>query len=52
LGGACLYIAAKYQEISTPRLKRFVEIADGAYSGEELLFMESEILLTLKFGLY
>jgi hypothetical protein len=24
LGGACLYIAAKYQEITTPRLKKFV----------------------------
>lgn len=33
LGGACLYIAAKYQEITTPRLKRFVEISDGAYTG-------------------
>jgi hypothetical protein len=52
LGGACLYIAAKYQEITTPRLKKFIEISDGAYSNEELLIMESEVLMTLKFSLY
>jgi len=23
LGGACLYIAAKYEEITTPRLKKY-----------------------------
>lgn len=32
LGGACLYIAAKYEEITTPRLRKYVEIADGAYT--------------------
>lgn len=41
LGGACLYIAAKYEEIVTPRLRKFVEISDGAYTGDELLIMES-----------
>lgn len=32
LGAACLYIAAKYEEIHTPRLKKYVEISDGAYN--------------------
>jgi len=32
LGGACLYIAAKYEEITTPRLKKYVDISDKAYT--------------------
>lgn len=51
LGGACLYIAAKFEEIVTPRLKRYVEISDKAYTADELLIMESEVLMTLNFNI-
>lgn len=39
LGGACLFIAAKYEEVSIPRLHKYVSISDGAYVREELLGM-------------
>ena len=31
LGGACLFIAAKFEEVAVPRLSKYIDISDGAY---------------------
>lgn len=39
LGGASLFIAAKYEELKTPQLKKYVEISAGQYTEQDLLKM-------------
>jgi G2/mitotic-specific cyclin-B, other len=51
LGVACLMIACKQEEILTPHVKDFVYITDKAYSKEEVLDMEKEVLKVLEFNL-
>ena len=51
MGLTSLFIAAKYQEIKTPRLKRYVESALDAYHEDDVLAMEGEILILLGFNL-
>lgn len=46
-----MLIITKYEEIYPPTVKDFVYITDNAYSREEVLEMESEILQTLDFDL-
>lgn len=49
VGVTCLFIACKYEEIYPPVLKDFVYITDNAYSKQEIIEMEFEILSVLKF---
>lgn len=49
LGIAALLIACKVYEIHYPKLEKFTEITDNAYNVEELLNMEQNILIVLKF---
>ena len=51
LGTACLMIAAKYEEIYPPKVKDFVYICANAYSREEVLSMESQVLRAMNFDL-
>jgi hypothetical protein len=51
VGVACMLIASKYEEIYAPEVKDFVYIADKAFSKEEILLMERDILRELDFGL-
>ncbi|CAD8113742.1 unnamed protein product [Paramecium primaurelia] len=51
VGIASLFIASKYEEIYAPELKDFVCVCDNAYTKEEILEMESKILLTIQFQL-
>lgn len=51
LGIASLFVAAKYEEVKTPKLKHYFEICGGEYSFEQILAMESDILITLKFSI-
>ena len=44
-----MLIACKYEEIYPPTVNDFVYITDKAYSREEILHMESMILLALDF---
>jgi cyclin B len=46
-----MLIASKYEEIYAPEVKDFVYIADKAFSKEEILLMERDILRELDFGL-
>ncbi len=46
-----MLITTKYEEIYPPTVKDFVYITDNAYSREEVLEMEQEILQTLDFDL-
>jgi hypothetical protein len=32
VGGACLFIAAKFEEVIIPSLKKYVDIAAGQYN--------------------
>ena len=51
LVGVCaLMIASKYEEIYPPLLKDFIYITDKAYTAEQLLKMEIDMLGTLQFG--
>jgi len=51
VGIASLMIASKYQEIYPPELRDFVQISDKAYTRDEILEMEGNMLRTLQFNL-
>jgi hypothetical protein len=51
LGVATLMIACKEEEILTPHVKDFVFITDKAYSKEQVLSMEKEILEVLNYDI-
>ena len=51
LGVTAMMIAAKYEEIYAPEIMDAVMITDKTYTREEILEMEGEILLALKFRL-
>lgn len=51
VGVSSLLIACKYEEIYPPALKEFVAICDRAYTPNEILEMEAQILLSLEFEL-
>ena len=52
LGLAALCIAAKNEEIYTPRLKDWTRAADNGYSVVELKLMERELLKTLDWKIH
>lgn len=49
LGIACLMIACKIEEIYPPLMKDYVYICDYAFTKEQILEMEGEILYEIKF---
>lgn len=51
VGVAALMIVGKYEEIYPPLLKDYVAVCDSAYSKQEVLAMESEMLLAFNFDL-
>lgn len=51
VGVACTLVSAKYEEIFPPELRDLVYICDKAYSKEEILQMEIEVLTTVEFNL-
>ena len=51
VGVASLMIAAKYEEIYPPYPQDYVYLTDNAYTKEQLLEMEKDILESLKFEL-
>jgi len=51
VGVASLLTACKYEEIYPPALKNFVYICDHAYTSNQILEMEADILITLDFKL-
>lgn len=44
-------IVGKYEEIYPPILKDYVAVCDNAYTKEQILDMEAQILLSLNFDL-
>jgi cyclin B len=44
-------IATKYEEIYPPAIKDFVYITDNAYTKEDILKMESQLLIILDFNI-
>ncbi len=44
-----MLIATKYEEIYAPEVKDFVYISDNAYTSEQILSMEYNILKCLNF---
>jgi hypothetical protein len=47
VGVTSMLIASKYEEIYPPEVRDFVYITDKAYTKEEILAMENDILMTL-----
>ena len=51
VGVAALMIVGKYEEIYPPLLKDYVAVCDNAYTKQEILAMEGEMLLSFDFDL-
>jgi hypothetical protein len=51
VGISALMLVAKYEEIYPPNIKEYVTVCDNAYTREQLLEQESQILLALEFNL-
>jgi cyclin B len=51
LGVTCLMIVAKFEEIYPPSITDYVCVCDKAYTQEQLLDSEADVLQTLKFDL-
>merc|ERR1712126_410505 len=51
VGAACMFIAAKYEEIYPPDVSEFVYITDDTYSKRQVLRMEHLVLRVLGFDL-
>jgi len=49
VGTACLFIAAKQEEVTFPGLTAFVDIANNSFSRNELALMEVRVLHVLEF---
>lgn len=49
LGIAALFVAAKYEEVKTPKLKHYHGVCASQFTVEQILAMESDILLSLSF---
>mmetsp|Transcript_74725 Transcript_74725/g.118910 ORF Transcript_74725/g.118910 Transcript_74725/m.118910 type:complete len:426 (-) Transcript_74725:107-1384(-) len=50
-GCTCLWVASKYHEIYAPEMDDFVYISDNAFTPEDLMRMEIDVLKTLSFTL-
>eukprot|EP01112_Ceratiomyxa_fruticulosa_P000509 TRINITY_DN10465_c0_g1_i1.p1 TRINITY_DN10465_c0_g1~~TRINITY_DN10465_c0_g1_i1.p1 ORF type:complete len:427 (-),score=44.55 TRINITY_DN10465_c0_g1_i1:526-1806(-) len=51
LGATCLFVAAKYEEISVPSVSEMVYISDHSCTREDILGMEKKLLNLLHFQL-
>lgn len=51
LGITCLMMQAKIEEVYPPQLKDFIAVCDDAYTKEEMLDMEADVLNELEFDL-
>ena len=51
LGITAMLIACKHEEINMPKIDDFVYITDNAYTKDEVVFMENDILNTFNFDL-
>jgi hypothetical protein len=51
VGVTAMLIACKYEEIYAPEIRDFVYITDKAYTKEEILSMENDILLQLEYNI-
>merc|ERR1712098_597093 len=51
VGTACMFIAAKYEEIYPPDVGEFVYITDDTYNKRQVLRMEHLVLKVLNFDL-
>jgi hypothetical protein len=51
VGVTAMLIACKYEEIYAPEVRDFVYITDKAYTKDEILSMENDILLQLEYNI-
>jgi len=51
VGVAAMFIASKYEEIQPPELHDWVYITDNAYTQDDVLSMECQVLTTLNFNI-
>ena len=51
LGITAMFIASKYEDIYPPEIKEFIFMTDNAYTPEELIKLESDILDKIEFNM-
>jgi cyclin B len=51
VGATAMLIASKYEEVWSPEVKDFVYVSDKAYTREEILDMEKDMLKKLDYSL-
>lgn len=51
IGATCLLIASKFEELSPPLVDEFLYLCDDAYTRNQILAMEREILLVLGYDI-
>lgn len=51
LGATCLLLQSKYEEVYPPQLKDFLAVCDNAYTAEQMLDMEADVLNELSFDI-
>eukprot|EP00199_Chlamydomonas_sp_CCMP681_P002144 CAMPEP_0119109422 /NCGR_PEP_ID=MMETSP1180-20130426/17901_1 /TAXON_ID=3052 ORGANISM="Chlamydomonas cf sp, Strain CCMP681" /NCGR_SAMPLE_ID=MMETSP1180 /ASSEMBLY_ACC=CAM_ASM_000741 /LENGTH=397 /DNA_ID=CAMNT_0007095177 /DNA_START=92 /DNA_END=1285 /DNA_ORIENTATION=+ len=51
VGVACMWVAAKYEEVHPPNVADFCYITDNTYSKEQMVLMEETVLKQLKYEL-
>jgi cyclin B len=51
LGVTAMLVACKYEEIYAPEIRDFIYMTDKAYSKEQILLMERDILQSLDFNI-
>ena len=51
LGLASLFIAGKYEEIATLKMKSLMKLFEDVYLVEDILWMESDIFQSLEFNI-
>ncbi|KAI3952967.1 hypothetical protein MKX01_028659 [Papaver californicum] len=51
VGITSMFIASKYEEVSAPKIDRFADITDSAYSTDQILAMEKSIMVKFRWTL-
>lgn len=49
LASTCLFIAGKYEEVTTPKIHKIVSLSDGLFTFKDVLRMESLVFVEMNF---
>lgn len=51
LGVVCLFIASKFEEIYYPKMKQLIMICNKAFTREQILLKEHEVMESLEYNI-